>query len=115
MEKDYKKILLYNTRDIVPDVVKQEAEEAYVGTRVKIVVSNGPEIRPSPEYYSQKIVLKTKGSYATMGLFTWNGKEWESQFYTSNVRIGEMEQGIIMVKVERLHLKELIILVFVTV
>lgn len=50
-----------------------------------------------------------------MGLFTWNGKEWESQFYTSNVRIGEMEQGIIMVKVERLHLKELIILVFVTV
>ena len=60
-------------------------------------------------------MLKTKGSYATMELFTWNGKEWESRFYTSNVRIGEMEQGIIMVKVERLHLKELIILVFVTV
>lgn len=117
-------------RDIVPDVVKQEAEEAkrilanndflyeisydysdtvkegcvisqspkggeeaYVGTRVKIVISNGPEIRPSPEYYSQKIVLKTKGSYATMVLFTWNGKEWESQFYTSNVRIGENGAG----------------------
>lgn len=64
-------------------------DKAEKGETVTIVVSEGTESKPSPEYYSQKIEVETSGTYATMELFQWNGKEWESLFYTANVRIGE--------------------------
>lgn len=63
--------------------------KAETGSTVTIVVSKGEDSKPSPEYYSQKIEVNTSGTYATMELFQWNGKEWESLFYTANVRIGE--------------------------
>lgn len=64
-------------------------DKAEEGSTVTLVVSKGTESKPSPEYYSQKIEVETSGTYATMELFQWNGKEWESLFYTANVRIGE--------------------------
>lgn len=64
-------------------------DKAEEGSTVTLVVSKGTESKPSPEYYSQKIEVETSGTYATMELLQWNGKEWESLFYTANVRIGE--------------------------
>lgn len=97
-DNDFLYDISYDYSDTVEEgcVISQSpkgGKEAYTGTRVKLVVSKGPEMKPSPEYYSQKIELKTEGTYATMELFTWNGQKWESQFYTSNVRIGENGAG----------------------
>lgn len=82
----------YNDNVAKDDVISQSPKggnKAEEGFTVDLVVSLGAESRPSPEYYSQKIEVNTSGTYATMELLQWNGSEWESLFYTSNVRIGE--------------------------
>lgn len=98
LESGFKYKIDYSYDDYVESgcVISQypeAGERAVLGETISIVVSLGPEYKPSPEYYSQKVEVVTSGSYATMTLYQWNGREWEGLFSTSNVRVGANGAG----------------------